>query len=588
TARDVHPPLFFALLHALFAVGGPGYLVAKFVPIAAAQLALVVLYRLVRTLAGPLAAWCATILLLLCVPFLLLSPTVRPFTLGLCSSLLTLLLTVRYLAAPRCFARRQQVILALATAAALLSWYLQLFVLALEALLFWQARRWAIAKDEKPASVRKGGLVALAAGSLLAFPWYAFVLPGLLAKVHQGATVTEGTPTLPTILGVLAGLAQALVGRSGGLLAALALAGGALALVVGIWCGIAHEHFGVHRSQSALRRPILLAGLAFGTLEVALILARWQHPGAAGRYILGLIPFIVTLQSLALTARSVGLRVLATLGVAVALTGQLVWFGGLLGIPPHEYEADGESNFLLAHLLPGDGVLFSDHGRRGLFLLNRRFTTTYPTAVVQTSGDAYLNDTATQASAQVAALLPRATRIWYMNTEERPGRPRLGQEALAARTFLVSQARAGDSDLSLFLTRQPDTRWDLNVTLGGVVTLIAADYSSRPGPDGGVSVELIWRDRRPMTGPSSVFVHLDGADGTLLAQHDGVPAAGLRPVTIWQPGEVIDDRHGLIVPPGLPTGSYALHAGIYKAGGGRLALPDGSNQVEVGMVQVGG
>lgn len=345
TARDVHPPLFFVLLHALFALGGTTYLIAKLLPIAVTQLALVVLFRLVLTLAGTATAWCATILLLCSVPFLFLSPTVRPFTLGLCCSLLTLLLRLRYLTATSRPTRRQQVFLA--TAAALLSWYLQLFVLALEALLFRQARYWVAADVEEPSSRERGGLIALGAGMLLASPWYGFVLPGLLAKLCQG-----------------------------------------------------------------------------GTVEVALILARWQHPDAAGRYILGLLPFIVTQQALALTARPLHLRVLAGIGVALALGGQMVWFGGLLGIPPNEYEHDGESNFLLAHLQPGDGVLFSDHGRRGLFLLNRRFGASHPTAVVQTSGDRYLGDTAAQAAPQVATLLLQAPRVWYMNTEERSGRPR--------------------------------------------------------------------------------------------------------------------------------------------------------------------
>jgi hypothetical protein len=340
-------------------------------------------------------------------------------------------------------------------------------------------------------------------------------------------------------------------------------------------------------SPRALVSPLLLGGLAIGTVEVVLILARWQHPDAAGRYILGLLPFIVTLQALALTARSHRFRLLATFGVALALGAQLAWFGGLLAIPPHDYEHDGESNFLLGHLQPGDGVLFSDHGRRGLFLLNRRFAPLYPTAVVQTSGDRYLGDTAAQAAQQVAALLARTPRLWYMNTEERPGRPRLGQEALASRAFVVSRARAGDSDLSLFLTRQPDVYHTLNVTLGGVVTLLAADYSSRPGPVGGVSVELIWRDDRPLTRPYSVFVHLDGADGRLLAQHDGVPAAGLRPTEQWRPREEIDDRHGLLIPRGLPPGAYALDAGIYQVGGSRLAMPDGNNQIRIGTVDVG-
>jgi hypothetical protein len=319
-----------------------------------------------------------------------------------------------------------------------------------------------------------------------------------------------------------------------------------------------------------------------------LILARWQHPDAAGRYVLGLLPFVVTLQALALTARSSPLRLVATLGVALALGGQLAWFGGLLAIPPNEYEHDGESNFLLAHLQPGDGVLFSDHGRRGLILLNRQFPAVYPTAVIQTSGDRYLSDTAAQAAQQVTTLLPETPRLWYMNTEERPGRPRLGQEALASRAFIVSQARAGDSDLSLFLTHQPDIRRSLNATFGGAVTLLAAAYSGRPGPKNGVSLELTWRDDKPLPGPYSFFVHLDAADGMLLAQHDGVPEAGLRPTEHWQSGEVIDDRHGLLVPAGLPPGAYALDAGIYQVGGSRLTLPDGSNQVQIGTVEVGG
>ena len=362
-----------------------------------------------------------------------------------------------------------------------------------------------------------------------------------------------------------------------------------MALLLGVWCCAFGNGNGEQGQRDRLlQRRVLLPGLFLGTLEVATILARWQHPDAAGRYLLGVLPFAVALQALALTARSRSLRVIATLGIGLSLCGQLVWFGNLLAIPPHDYEHDSESNFLLAHLQPGDGLLFADHGQRGQFLLNRRFGGVYPTAIVQTSGDAYLGDTAAQAAQQVATLLPQARRIWYMNTAERPGRPRLGQEALAARAFVVSQARAGDSDLPLFLTGQPDTRRTLNAPFGGAVTLLSSEFTARLSPSGGLSVRLNWRDDRPMAGPYSVFVHLDAADGRLLAQHDGVPAAGLRPTEHWQPGEVIDDRHGLIVPADLPPGSYLLHAGIYQVGGNRLALPDGSNRVLLGTVQVGG
>jgi hypothetical protein len=589
SARDVHPPLFFALLHAMFAVGGTGYLVAKFLPIAAAQLTLVILYRLVRTLAGPLAAWCATGLLLLSAPFLLLSPTVRPFTLGLCCSLLSLLLTVRCLLIPGGNGRRH-VALALVTMGALLSWYLQLFFLALELWLFcWPARGpGSGGVRAAPGAVRRAGLAALATGTALALPWYAFVLPALLAKIGRGETVTEGTPAWPTISGVLAGLEQALAGSTRGWLPLVALAGGALALLVGIVRLACETTRGSPKSPDhRLAQRLLLPGLALGALEVALILARWQHPDAAGRYILALLPFVVALQALALAQPSGWWRWPARLGVLLAMAGQLAWFGGLLAVPPHDYEHDGESTFLLTHLRTSDAVLFSDHGRRGQFLLNRRFSGAYLTAVVQTSGDRYLGDSATQAGEQVASLAVRAPRIWYVNTEERPGRPRLGQQALAARAYVVSQSHAGDSDISLFLTQPPDVRRTLNVNLGGVVTLLTAYFSDRP-TGGGVSVRLIWRDDRPQLPPYSVFVHLDTAGGRLVAQQDGVPAAGLLSTEHWQPSMLIDDRRGLIVPSGVAAGSYVLHVGMYRVGGARLALPDGSNQVEVGTVRVGG
>lgn len=136
----------------------------------------------------------------------------------MCCSLLSLLLVVRWRATPERHVRRRQVVLALVTAAALLSWYLQLFVLVLEALLCWRGRQ---RSGDHPAATSAGigsrGLVALAGGVLLAAPLYAFVLPGLLAKMRQGITVTEGTPVLPSAATVLAGLAQALMGQPGGL-----------------------------------------------------------------------------------------------------------------------------------------------------------------------------------------------------------------------------------------------------------------------------------------------------------------------------------------------------------------------------------
>lgn len=618
-ARDVHPPLFFALLHGLFAVGGVRYPVAKFLPVAATQLALPVAFCVARRLAGTSVAWWATVLLLTSVPLLLLAPTVRPFTLGLLCSLLSLLLTLRLVCRSGSKGNALSVALALVTAAALLTWYLHLFFLLLEAALLW--RRWPEpgSSEQGNASGSQGfappaakqaefqissggsaqlgdarhrGLLALATGAVLAAPWYLYVLPGVLGKLTQGATVTQGTPQLPTPSVVFNGLTQALMGHIG-VWPAITTAAWGMALALGLW----RCRRSVASALPALSRHALIGGLALGTLEVGVILARWQHPDAAGRYLLGLLPFTTVLQALALPAgrwespgkvrpAQRGIQGVAFAAVTLALAGQLSWYVGLLAIPPHNYEIDGESNFLVAHLQTGDGILFSDHGRRGQFLLNRRFSHDRPTAVVQTSGDRYLGDTAAQANAAVAKLVARAGRVWYMNTEPQPDREPLGMEALAARAAIVSVSHAGDSDISLFVTRPPDQFRRINATLGGAVTLQSAAYTGAAVPDQAVRVDLVWRDVQPLPAQYSVFVHLDNAAGKLVAQHDGVPDAGLQPTPTWRPGEVVNDRHGFIVPANLAPGAYLLHAGIYQVNGARLALPDGQNQITLGTVQV--
>jgi len=80
-----------------------------------------------------------------------------------------------------------------------------------------------------------------------------------------------------------------------------------------------------------------------------------------------------------------------------------------------------------------------------------------------------------------------------------------------------------------------------------------------------VSVTLAWEALARMDEGYTVFVHLVSAEGTLLAQHDGVPVFGTRPTWVWLPGEVILDRHTLTVPDGAAGGRALLVLGIYDS-----------------------
>ena len=104
-----------------------------------------------------------------------------------------------------------------------------------------------------------------------------------------------------------------------------------------------------------------------------------------------------------------------------------------------------------------------------------------------------------------------------------------------------------------------------------------------------IEVGLRWQATVRPRANYSVFVHLLDGSGTTVAQHDGWPAAGGRPTSGWQPGEVVDDHHALLTAVSLAPGRYQLETGLYDAAGVRLALDSGAGTSKViGMVEVSG
>ena len=120
----------------------------------------------------------------------------------------------------------------------------------------------------------------------------------------------------------------------------------------------------------------------------------------------------------------------------------------------------------------------------------------------------------------------------------------------------------------------------------GPIRLLSARASDRVSPGGVVAVDLVWSSFTP-SGDDKVFVHLVDRQGRLVGQHDGFAASDRRPPSSWRPGEHVEDRHGVTLPPDA-VGPFEIRVGLYSASTGRREVrPDGGDYLSLGLVRPG-
>jgi hypothetical protein len=86
-----------------------------------------------------------------------------------------------------------------------------------------------------------------------------------------------------------------------------------------------------------------------------------------------------------------------------------------------------------------------------------------------------------------------------------------------------------------------------------------------------VTLTLYWHAVRPPADDYTVFIHLLGPEGNVVAQADSQPDKGQYPTSYWDEGEQVSDTYELTLPADLPGGDYRLQAGMYRlATGERL------------------
>jgi 4-amino-4-deoxy-L-arabinose transferase-like glycosyltransferase len=137
--------------------------------------------------------------------------------------------------------------------------------------------------------------------------------------------------------------------------------------------------------------------------------------------------------------------------------------------------------------------------------------------------------------------------------------------------------------------RAPDEIVDtLNLRLGADIVLVGyRGWNLKPTAGEATHLQLVWRaDRAPARRYKAFLQLLDSRD-QVVAQRDAEPAGDSRPTDTWEPGETILDNHGLLIPPGTPPGTYRRIVGLYdRETGERLRLPDGTDFINLAPVTV--
>jgi uncharacterized membrane protein len=112
-----------------------------------------------------------------------------------------------------------------------------------------------------------------------------------------------------------------------------------------------------------------------------------------------------------------------------------------------------------------------------------------------------------------------------------------------------------------------DIQHPLHVTLGDRVQLLGYNLLTTEVQPGGIlQLTLFWQAIAPINERYKVFTHVVDGHGHLVGQRDAEPGGGALITTIWEQGEQVVDNYGLPILPAAPPGEYAIAIGMYGLG----------------------
>ena len=117
-----------------------------------------------------------------------------------------------------------------------------------------------------------------------------------------------------------------------------------------------------------------------------------------------------------------------------------------------------------------------------------------------------------------------------------------------------------------------------NITFANNIQLVAVDQPpSAASRNDQLAFTLYWQTKQQPEANYTVFLQLLNEQGELIASGDGLPMGGQYATRAWLPNHTIPDTHFIMIPEGIPSGSYRVKTGLYLAETGeRLPALDAS------------
>ncbi len=556
-AHDIHPPLYYYLLHWWMAAAGQSEFALRSLSVATGLLIVPLLYVLGRRLwchqAGLLAAVAGAVSPLL----VYYSQETRMYAQVTLFGLLSTYLLVRA-SEPSAVSRQPAAWLAYgATAAACLySQYIGALVPAFQGLYVLGVRRKALP-----------GFAVAAAGAVLAFaPWVALAKDSLLGWPSTNAFHAGPWLFGDAALRYVEGLSASFEPLPVGLTVVVVVLG-----AIGLW-------------KAPAEYRLLAAGYLLVPLAIMFLLG-YRKPVYNPKFALLALPGFLLLVGAGVSAmgrlRAAGLALLlASAGYALANYYANPQFAR------DDYRA--VAHFISTSGRPGDAIILDAPGQEQILPYYYRG----PLPLIGLPEDRPLNPDKT--SAALRRLSGEYKRLWLVLYGTNGSDPDSYVESwLASKDFEIQHQWFGDVRLTAFAapSSQRPINQPFDATIGSFARLAGYTLTPRPVVSGDVlQLGLRWQAVGRAGDNQKVFTHVIDGEGNIWAQRDSDPSGGARPTGSWQPGDAIEDNYGLLILPGTPPGTYVPEVGMYSPGDGkRLPITAGGqgDRLLLGGIEVG-